>query len=72
MAEIGKPKNKGTKGAPDTKKTTNNLTKRDTAAMNFVVDPDFRREYRTFASENDMSMVDILKESFRMYKNSKE
>jgi hypothetical protein len=39
--------------------------------MNFLVDADFRKDYRTTAAGLDMAMVDILKESFALWKKSK-
>lgn len=38
------------------------------APLNFYVPPDFRREYKIFAAERDMNMVDVLKQSFELYK----
>ena len=72
MAKIAKPgtKNtKGTKGTPS-KETTANLEVEELVAMNFKVDKSFRRAFRTYASDNDMSMVELLKKSFEVYKNS--
>jgi hypothetical protein len=66
MAKIQKPK--GTKGKP-TQQTTANLESEELVAMNFKVDKTFRREFRTYASDHDMSMVDLLKKAFEEYKS---
>ena len=36
--------------------------------MNFYVPADFKREYKIYAAEQDMNMVDVLKSSFDLYK----
>lgn len=71
MAKIAKPASKatrGTKGAP-TQETTANLESEELVALNFKVDRSFRRAFRTYASDQDMSMVDLLKKAFEVYKN---
>lgn len=39
--------------------------------MNFVVEAEFRKDYRTAAAEFDVSMTDILKESFELWRKAK-
>lgn len=69
MAKIQKPASKkSTKGVP-TPQTTTNLENEELVAMNFKVDKAFRREFRTYASDHDMSMVDLLKKAFEEYRN---
>lgn len=36
--------------------------------MNFYVPVDFKREYKIYAAQKDMNMVDVLKSSFELYK----
>jgi|GEM_PF-1549621 hypothetical protein len=76
-----KPPRKSTKGAPEldsnaeeikaTKTHTDKPASSDRVPMNFLVDADFRKDYRTTAAGLDMAMVDILKESFALWKKSK-
>ncbi|MEM6699968.1 MAG: hypothetical protein AAF806_05195 [Bacteroidota bacterium] len=76
MAKIQPPKKKrSTKGdAPtlpsSTSPQTVNLNKGagELVALNFKVHPSFRKEFRTYASEMDISMVDLLKHCFEYYK----
>ena len=70
MAKIAKPTNsssKGTKGVP-VNQTTTNLDTEELANMNFKVSASFRREFRTYASEHDMSMRELLEKSFNAFK----
>lgn len=72
MAKINKPasKAKGTKGQPITQ-TTNNLESEELAPLNFKVSKSFKREFKTYASERDMSMRDLLEKAFEVYKEGK-
>ena len=38
------------------------------APLNFKVAREFRREFKTFASQHDMKMVELLQEGFRLVK----
>lgn len=38
------------------------------APLNFKVPREFRREFKTFASQHDMKMVELLHEGFRLVK----
>ena len=69
MAKIAKPagKTKGTKGTP-VGETTSNLNPEEMAPMNFKVPLSFKREFKTYASENDMSMRDLLERAFAEFK----
>ena len=59
---------KGTKGEP-VQEPSATLTRSDElVALNFKVSPDFRREFRTYASERDISMVELLKDAYREYR----
>ncbi|KEQ11234.1 hypothetical protein GZ77_26400 [Endozoicomonas montiporae] len=67
------------KGAPpaDNEKTAvvgNNTSKPEAGSIvsvNFKVSPEFQREFKTFAAMHGMTMVDLLKESFELYKEHK-
>jgi len=73
MATIKKPQ-KNRKGTPPrVEDASNNLTnlppkkigfKKD---LNFKVDPDFKKEFKNFATDNDLSMHDLLLKIFDFY-----
>lgn len=75
----GPSKNRPSKGkAPespaDTNVVGNNIDKPGSGEMvplNFKTDPEFKKAFKTFAVGHDMSMVDLLKESFEFYKQHK-
>ncbi len=59
---------KSTKGEP-VQEPSATLTRSDElVALNFKVSPDFRREFRTYASERDISMVELLKDAYSEYR----
>ena len=77
MAEIGKPRKsplKGTKGQateevienlPDEKKiTVGERESDDYLPMNFKVPAAFRQEFKLYAFQHGMTMVELLKASF--------
>ncbi len=73
MAKIPGPKNiKKTKGAPPQETiSSENLHKPaggEKAALNFLVDAEFRKSLKAYALENDMSMVELLQKMFEFYK----
>lgn len=70
MAKIERPtgKAKGTKGKP-LADTTTNLDAEELAPMNFKVSLSFKREFKIYASEHDMSMRNLLEKAFQSYKN---
>lgn len=75
MAKIPPPKNKkATKGLPPTSsEASKNLTKPSNAElkpMNFKVENEFHKEFKGYAVDNDMSMVELLKEAFNYYKSN--
>jgi hypothetical protein len=80
MAAPSKPPKKsnrlGTAPTLESATTTvdNNTTKpanSDLVPLNFKVDGEFRRELKSFAAAHDMSMVDVIKESFALFKAQK-
>lgn len=71
MAKTGKPpgKAKGTKGLP-AQETSKNLESEETVPLNFKVSTSFKREFKTYATQHDMSMRDLLEKTFYEYKGS--
>ncbi len=70
-----KPTSKGLPPKPaDSHVVGNNTTKPEAGelvSLNFKTDSEFKRELKSFAAAHDMSMVDVLKASFAMYKANK-
>jgi len=73
-----RPKKSGNrKGSPpkddqNTGVVGNNIQKAESAdlvPLNFKVDPEFKKDYKTFASMHDISMVTLLKMTFELYKS---
>ena len=73
MATIKPPPNQG-KGAPPSGKPTPNDPHHpepvEWVTMNFSVPAEFRKAYKRFALDHDLSMVDLLKKSFTLFKAS--
>ena len=75
MAGPTKPKPKGKGVAPTLEQTsvsveTTSKPGREVkggAPMNFNVDPEFRREFKTFAASRDMSQKELLEKAFYDY-----
>lgn len=66
------PKKK-TKGTPPPAKQTRNLVKQvsnEYVDMSFKVEPDFRKEFRTYASELDISQKDLLMKAFYYFRDN--
>ena len=64
-----------TKGAPPVAKKTENLNvsadgnaSDHFVAMNFKVNPEFRKAFRSYASDLDIPMKDLLERCFAFYK----
>lgn len=74
MAKIRKPLT-NRKGVPPREvEATTNLVRssdQDLRPMNFKVPSSFKREFKTYATELDMSMVDLLQQCFYFYKNNR-
>lgn len=72
MPNIQKPKAKrNPKGEPPKDNPALPLTKRPSnqpVPLNFTVENQFRREFKMYAVQNDMPMVDLLKLSFEALK----
>lgn len=74
MAKIKRPA-RSTKGTPppDFEASTNlsRNSDQELKPMNFKVPAAFKREFKTYATEMDMSMVDLLQQCFYFYKNNR-
>lgn len=76
MAGPSKAPKKNTKGMPPSIEQPQVFDPTDTpvrtksggAQMSFNVDPEFKREFKTFASSLDMSLKDVLTKSFELFK----
>ena len=75
MPKIEKPKKKvNPKGEPPSSVSTDAspiLMRKPhdkVVPLNFTVQGDFKRDFKTFAAQNDIPMVDLLKLSFEAYK----
>ena len=70
------PKRKSRKGAPppELSASTNLHTSDpdDLKPLNFKVPATFRKEYKSYATDNDMTMVELLQRSFELYKKNKQ
>lgn len=73
MAKI--PNKKNTKGAPPVaEQAMNNLGQSElgkTKTLSFKVDSEFHKEFKRFALDYNMSMMELLKESFELMKETK-
>lgn len=72
MATNAKPPKKR-KGAPPKAEQPlkNNLEKPaadELIGLHFKVPPEFRQQYRIYAAEKNMSLVEVLKQSFDVYR----
>ena len=58
MAKIAKPK--GTKGQPAEEASQTLSQNGELIGLNFKIEPEFRREFKTYAAEHDLSMLDRM------------
>jgi len=68
MAKTGAPLQTGTKGVPSKESSHNLEEDAERVGLNFKVTPAFRRDFKIFAAGHDISMADLLKECFELYK----
>lgn len=71
--KINPPKKKRTKpvAPPADIQQSNNLSKPErtgTAQIKFLVDANLRREFKTYAAENDTSMSDLFVRMYEFYR----
>ena len=75
MAKISKPSSTNRKGAPppefEASANLNRTPNENLKPLNFKVSAEFKREFKTYATVNDMSMVQLLQDCFEYYKQSK-
>tara|TARA_R110002033_G_scaffold171199_1_gene218025 strand:- start:8481 stop:8729 length:249 start_codon:yes stop_codon:yes gene_type:complete len=80
MAAPSKKPTKGSgKGEPPQQDTHNgvvgnNIHKAaagELVPLNFKIDAELKKEFKTFATAHDLSMVDLLKNAFEFYKENK-
>ena len=72
MAKVPPPARKGE--PPAMQEILGNLDtpqSEELVPLNFKVSEAFRREYKIFAAQRDMNMVDLLHESFELLKREK-
>jgi len=65
------PKPTGTKGLPVQEASTNTNKSHEFVGLNFKVDSGFRREFKTYAAEKDISMNALLKEMFDLHRSQR-
>jgi hypothetical protein len=77
MAKVAPPIQKKvmSKGAPPAAElVTNNLDKAEggeVKTLTFKVSPDFHREFKSYATLNDLSMIELLYKAFEHYRESR-
>jgi len=65
------PRRKSTKGQPSTHLSSTNLSKRPAGKkviLNFEVTPEFKRQFKMEATANDMSMLELFKQMYDLWK----
>jgi hypothetical protein len=73
MAEIKKPKSRKKGIPPKIEDASQNLTKapdQELKPLNFKVSAEFKHDFKLYALEHDMSMVELLAKCFESYKRS--
>lgn len=74
MAKINKPSRLGKKGVPPPPlEASANLSRspdQELKPLNFKVPAEFKREFKSYATQMDMSMVQLLQDCFEFYRNS--
>ena len=76
MAKIKKPRNR--KGTPPTiEEASNNLSPQTKSIgvrkdLNFKVDSEFKRRFKRFATDNDITMQALLIKAFEFYEENNE
>jgi len=69
MAKVPRPKNSRKGPPPPAAKTVANLDKPEPASsvpFNFKVPAEFKREFKIYAAQRGISMVEVLQEAFRL------
>lgn len=69
MANASRPGTKHKNVSPaETMPHRNDSESETLAPLNFKVTKEFRREFKTYASQHDIKMVELLHEGFRLVK----
>jgi hypothetical protein len=71
MATKVPPPKKQREAPPPLEETPQNLEKTpplDTETLNFKVKAEFKREYKVYAASRGMTMIDLLEQSYQIYK----
>lgn len=74
MAKISKPLTNRKGVPPPAFEASTNLTRepdQELKPLNFKVPAEFKREFKTYATQMDMSMVDLLQACFEFYRSSR-
>jgi hypothetical protein len=75
MANVPPPRKKSRKGPPPAvEMTIGNLEKIEPGALkplNFKVPADFHREFKVYASQQGMSMLELLREGYRVLRGQR-
>jgi hypothetical protein len=69
MATIKPPKNNINAGINDNRMLTN-PSRTGTKPLQFMVDPDFHREFKILATDRGLSMSDLFLEMYDSYKKA--
>lgn len=65
------PPKKQREAPPALEETHQNLEKTpplETETLNFKVSAEFKREYKVYAASRDKTMIELLQESYQLYK----
>lgn len=71
MAKVPPPQTSRKGSPPELVRTVGNLDKKapsQLTPLNFKVSSDFHREFKTYAAQRGMSMLELLQEGFRLVK----
>ena len=74
MAQISPPKRSKKGPPPPIQQTVGNLDKPEPTSLkplNFKVPAAFHREFKSYAVQHDMTMLDLLREAFQAVKNQR-
>jgi hypothetical protein len=71
MAKVSSQKNREKASLPPSPKETGISASRESSALtplNFKVSTEFHREFKTYAAQRGVSMLELLQEGFRLVK----
>ncbi len=70
-SRLGKAPTQTEVGSATVGNNTQKAGNSDLVPLNFKVDAEFKRDLKSFAVGHDMSMVEVLKQAFELYKTQK-